>query len=356
MTERKAFKRRVRAQVAATGQTYAQAAAQLEAGNPARVADAHPASAVVVALLRASRLTLDPVAAFGIGGGIGFMYGLFRYADASHPLLTLVCQHHPEPWAPAILDRLGVEHTSSSGKREVVRLLADGVAMILPVARGVVPWLDADDLTEREEHVVLALPESESVRVFDGTGEHSRLTKAELVAGYAHTRRKHPVIAIREDARLPGDLRPAVSAGLRATVSGMTDRVLGNSFDVNFGLSGLRRWSERVTGKGADGWRHVFAEDDTWRQRLTDCIDREHTAPTAGRPLFARMLRMHGLAEAAEHFDRSAPHWRAIAVGATRGDLELESLGHHIDAIATEEADGIAALQDLLKGVASRSC
>ncbi|WP_127818420.1 hypothetical protein [Microbacterium sp. CPCC 204701] len=356
MTERKAFKRRVRAQVATTGQSYAQAAAQLEAGNPARVAETHPASAVVVALLRASRLSLDPVTAFGIGGGIGFMYGLFRYADAPHPLLTLVCQHHPEPWAPAILDRLGVEYASSSGRRDVVRLLEDGAAMILPVARGVVPWLDADDLTKREEHIVLALPERESARVFDGTGKHSRLTKAEIVDAYAHTRRKHPVTTIRQNARLPRDLRPAVSAGLRATVSGMTDRVLGNSFDVNFGLSGLRRWSERVTEKGADGWRHVFAEDDAWRQRLIDCIDREHTAPTAGRPLFARMLRMHGLAGAAEHFDRSAPHWRAIALGATRGDLELESLGHHVDAIATEEADGIAALQDLLQGAAYGSC
>lgn len=345
MTERKAFKRRVRAQMATTGQSYAQAAAQLEAGNPARLPDAHPASAVVVALLRASGLTLDPVAAFGIGGGIGFMYALFRYADAPRPLLTLVCQHHPEPWAPAILDRLGVEHTTSTGKREVIRLLAADAAMILPVGRGVVPWLVADALTEREEHVVLALPEGENVRVFDGTGEHARLTKAEVVDGYASTRRKHPVMTIVENADLRGDLRRAISAGLRATVSGMTEPVLGNSFDVNFGLSGLRRWSERVTETGADGWRQVFAEDDSWRRRLADCINTEHTAPTAGRPLFARMLRMHGLAEAAEHFDRSAQHWRAIALGATQGDLELDALGHHVDAIAAAEAKGIAALQ-----------
>lgn len=345
MTERKAFKRRVRAQMAATGESYAQAAAQLEAGNPARLPDTHPASAVVVALLRASGLTLDPVAAFGIGGGIGFMYALFRYENAPHPLLTIVCQHHPAPWAPAILDRLGLDYTSSSGKREVVRLMEAGAAMILPLARGVVPWLVADDLTEREEHVVLALPEGESVRVFDGTGAHSRLTRTEVLDGYVSTRRKHPVMTIKENAALPDDLGPAVSAGLRATVSGMTEPVLGNSFDVNFGLSGLRRWSERVTATGADGWRQVFADDDTWHQRLADCINTEHTAPTAGRPLFARMLRMHGLTEAAEHFDRSAQHWRAITLGATRGDLELDTLGQHVDGIAAQEAEGIAALQ-----------
>lgn len=134
MTERKAFKRRVRAQMEVTGQSYAQAAAQLEAGNPARLPETHPASAVVVALLRASGLTLDPLTAFGVGGGIGFMYGLFRYGDVPHPLLTLVCQHHPEPWAPAILERLGVDHSAAAGRRELNRLLADERAAILPVA------------------------------------------------------------------------------------------------------------------------------------------------------------------------------------------------------------------------------
>ena len=147
MTERKAFKRRVRAQMATTGQSYAQAAAQLEAGNPGHGAETHPASAVVVALLRASGLTLDPVTAFGIGGGIGFMYALFRYEDAPHPLLTLVCHHHPEPWAPAILGRLGVEHTATSGKRDLTRMLATDAAMIVPIARGALPWFQASGLT-----------------------------------------------------------------------------------------------------------------------------------------------------------------------------------------------------------------
>lgn len=345
MTERKAFKRRVRAQMATTGQSYARAAAQLEVGNPARLPDAHPASAVVVALLRASGLSLDPVAAFGIGGGIGFMYALFRYADARHPLLTLVCQHHPEPWAPAILNRLGVEYTASSGLREVNRLLARDVAMVLPVSRDIVPWLVADDLTKREERVVLALPEGENVRIFDGTGAHARLTKTEVVDGYVSTRHKHPLMTIVENASLPADLGPAVSAGLRATVSGMTEPVLGNSFDVNFGLSGLRKWSERVHATGTEGWRQVFADDPTWHQRLADCISTEYTAPAAGRPLFARMLRMHGRTEAAECFDRSGQHWRAIARGASRGDLELDTLARHVDVIAAEEAEGIAALQ-----------
>ncbi|ACZ30116.1 hypothetical protein Xcel_1085 [Xylanimonas cellulosilytica DSM 15894] len=350
MTERKAFKRRVRAQMERTGQGYAQAAAQLEAGNPARRADTHPASAVVVALLRASGLTLDPVTAFGIGGGIGFMYALFRYRDTAHPLLTLVCQHHPDAWAPAILERLEVEHTAASGKRELARVLDADRPVILPVARGAIPWLAPDPLTAGEEHVVLALPQGEGARIFDGTGAHARLTRTALVEGYASTRRKHPVVTVADGATLPEDLGAAVAAGLRATVSGMTGPVLGNAFDVNFGLSGLRRWAERVAAPGPDGWGEAFAQSDVWRTRLTECITTEHTAPVAGRPLFARLLRQAGHPDAAEHFDRSARHWRTIAADAERGTLGLDDLAPLVGAIADDEAAGITALSAALDG------
>jgi hypothetical protein len=76
MTERRAFEARVRARMAETGQSYAQAAAILETGNPAHTVDTHPASALVVSLLRTEGIELAPELAFGIGGGIGFMYAV----------------------------------------------------------------------------------------------------------------------------------------------------------------------------------------------------------------------------------------------------------------------------------------
>ena len=46
----------------------------------------------------------------GLGGGIGFMYAIFEYKGLP-PLITIVAQHHPEPWLPAVLGRLGVAAT-----------------------------------------------------------------------------------------------------------------------------------------------------------------------------------------------------------------------------------------------------
>lgn len=345
MTERKAFKRRVRGQMSQTGQTYSQAATQLEADNPARREDVHPASALVVALLRASGLTLDPVAAFGIGGGIGFMYGLFQYRAVPHPLLTLVCQHHPDPWAPAILERTGVAHITTSGKRELIRLLDADRPVILPVAREVIPWFTADATTAREEHVVLALPDGTRARLLDGTGAQATLGKDELVGGYLATRRRHPLIALEDGATLPGDLRPALGAGLRATVAGMTEPVLGNAFDVNFGLRGLRRWAERVADPGADGWARLFASSDVWRTRLIQCINIEYTAPVAGRPLFARLLRQAGYTESAIHFEDSSAAWREITGTAEGGSRDVEGLASLIRTIAEEELRGFETLR-----------
>lgn len=355
MTERKAFKKRVREQMEATGQSYAQAAEQLERTNPAlpkpaaqgsqqiTQPDPHPASAVVVRLLKESGFNLDPVAAFGVGGGIGFMYALFQYKQVPAPLLTLVCQHHPEPWATAILSRLEVAHTTAKNKRDTQKLLDDGHAVILPLARGSVPWMKQIEFAEREELIMAAIPTSDGdeLIVFDGVVEH-RLTRSELLDAYTASPRKHPTIAIEQSAQLPADLTPALQQGLAATVNAMTGPVLGNAFDVNFGLSGLRKWAEKVLGSTKDGWSKAYGDDDSWRSRLVECIDHEHTARSAGRPLFARLLSEHGLSTAAAHFERSGTLWRGIADRS--GELSYEQLAEAVNQIAEEEARGITAL------------
>ncbi|QIK62026.1 DUF4872 domain-containing protein [Leucobacter viscericola] len=355
MTERKAFKKRVREQMEATGQSYAQAAEQLERTNPASpkpaVAgsaqhtqpDPHPASAVVVRLLKESGLDLDPVTAFGIGGGIGFMYALFQYKQVPAPLLTLVCQHHPEPWALAILSRLEVAHTTARNKRDTQKLLDEGHAVILPLARGSVPWAKQIEFAERDELVVVAISmrESDELSVFDGATEH-RMTRSELLDAYAASQRKHPTIAIEPGAQLPADLTPALRKGFAATVNAMTGPVLGNPFDVNFGLSGLRKWAEKVLGSTKDGWSKAYGDDDSWRSRLVECIDHEHTARSAGRPLFARLLAEQGLSAAADYFERSGTLWRGIADRS--GELSYEQLAEIVGQIAEEEARGITEL------------
>ncbi|WP_125777952.1 BtrH N-terminal domain-containing protein [Antribacter gilvus] len=350
MTERKAFKARVRAQMAETGRSYAHVAAQLEANNPARPDDTHPASALVVALLRTAGLELRPEVAYGIGGGIGFMYALFSYKEVGHPLLTLVCQHHPAPWAPAILDRLGVRHESATTKREATRLLDAGKPVILPLSRGSIPWLTSTALDANEEHIVIALPhEEEGFRVLDGTGASAVLAREVVMGSYGQARRKHPVLALL-DPLLPADVRPALLAGLAATVDGMTRPVLGNSFDVNFGLSGLAKWGRLADDPGRQGWPALFQGTEVWHSRLVACIDREHTAPAAGRPLFARTLRAAGMLDAAETFERSGRQWREIAHRAASRTLTFDALGDRVRTIHDLEKQGIDELAADLGG------
>ncbi|MCP2636840.1 BtrH N-terminal domain-containing protein [Microbacterium sp. HD4P20] len=349
MTARKAFKARVRAEMSASGRTYAQAAAMLEAGNPARPADAHPASALVVALLRAHGMDLAPEAAFGVGGGIGFMYAVFTYAEVDHPLLTIVCQHHPAPWAPTMLDRLGIPHVQVKTKALTVALLRDRRPVILPLARGSLNWLHPS-ADEREEQVVLILPAEEGgCRVLDGSGSAQTMSVEDIVTAYMLSRRKHPVIAVEEAAGAQLDVATPLRAGLRACVAGMTGPVLGNSFDVNFGLSGLEKWAQRADGVGRDDWPALFGSNPVWRTRLVDGIEREHTAPTAGRPLFARTLRLANLDAAAAAFERSAGHWRTISHRAGSGTLTYSQLAHEVRRIRDLEAEGTALLAEKLR-------
>jgi hypothetical protein len=209
----------------------------------------------------------------------------------------------------------------------------------------VVPWLTVDATTVGEERVVLALADGARARILDGTGAQATFGRDELVGGYLATRRKHPLIALEHGAALPGDLGPALGAGLRATVAGMTEPILGNAFDVNFGLRGLRRWAERAADPGAAGWARLFGTSDVWRTRLIQCINIEYTAPVAGRPLFARVLRQAGYIESAIHFEDSSAAWREITATAERGPRDFEGLASLIFTIAEAELRGFDTLR-----------
>lgn len=347
MTERKAFKVRVRAHMVQTGQSYARAAAILEAGNPARPRDTHPASALVIALLRSYGIDLTPDVAFGIGGGIGFMCAVFTYAEVRHPLLTIVCQHHPAPWAPAMLERLGVPHISVDTKTATVTLLESGEPVILPMARADLGWMSPSG-DDREEHIVLAIPDGDGHRVLDGSGAWQSMPRDEVVRSYMRSRRKHPVLAVSRPDDVHVDVDAALAAGLRNCVDGFTKPVLGNSFDANFGLAGLQKWARLADSAAKSGWPALFGDNDVWRARLVDCIDKEHTAPTAGRPLFARTLRAAQLAEAADYFERSARDWRNVSHRAASGTITFTQLAHEAETITHLETQGIRVLAQTL--------
>src|SRR6185503_9361661 len=117
-TERQ-LKKRVRARMARTGESYSTARRRVLGSNrPARPpagvvpgydtfgAGEHRVSSLIARLLRQAGHPYPDAMVCGLGGGIGFMYMVFEYKGLP-PLVTIVAQHHPDPWLPAVLGRLG---------------------------------------------------------------------------------------------------------------------------------------------------------------------------------------------------------------------------------------------------------
>ena len=116
MTEQREFKKLVRQRMARTGESYTtarrhvltQSHAPRHPPCPSGVFYAefgteqhHDASLIRHAL----GSTHHEALVAGLAGGIGFMYFVFEYENIP-PMLTIVAQHHPEPWVQAALGRL----------------------------------------------------------------------------------------------------------------------------------------------------------------------------------------------------------------------------------------------------------
>lgn len=112
MTDHRSRKHLVRERMTRTGESYTTAHRHVTArrhadqpeipglvtGYPAFGAEQHGPSALSRHLLAQAGLDLSEPMACGLGGGIGFLYAVFEYKAVPYPLLTIVAQHHPQPW------------------------------------------------------------------------------------------------------------------------------------------------------------------------------------------------------------------------------------------------------------------
>jgi hypothetical protein len=108
------------------------------------------------------------------------------------------------------------------------------------------------------------------------------------------------------------------------TADHLSGPVLGNSFDVNFGLSGMRKLADELRDDSTrHGWQRRFATPANAGyacRRLAECLTSAHTAQGATRPLYARFLAeahdlvpTRPLADAATCFEDSGRSWAALA-------------------------------------------
>ncbi|CAN5840626.1 hypothetical protein BH20ACT6_BH20ACT6_02750 [soil metagenome] len=344
MTERKKLKARVRARMARTGETYTTAHRHVAVGdeNPAgRSPFEHRESALSRLLLAHAGVHVSEPMACGLGGGIGFLYAVFEYEDADHPVLTIVAQHHPQPWLEAIAGhigaRLATQHSTSPrpALTKLDRVLTDGTPAQLTVERGRLPWHDATHPQAAADPypVVVTGRQDDAYLVTDRDDSPRPLDRGQLGAAWAAHRKGRFALSTLAPPAGAVDLAAAVRRALTTTTDHLTGPVLGHAFDANFGLSGMARLSADLRDtRTKSGWVSRFGEPAPFAYvlaRLAECLTTSYTGAAGTRPLYARFLveaaglfESPQLSQAAERIDAAAAQWRAVANAGLRTDAD----------------------------------
>ena len=351
MTEHKGLKKLVRERMARTGESYTTARrhvlaragtsrppAGLVPGYDTFGAAWHRASALVAHVLRQEGAVYSEPMIAGLAGGIGFMYMVFEY-EAMPPLLTIVAQHHPEPWANAALGRLSVPYTEEhSGKpgaalRKLLAVLDSGRPVLCMVDRSRLPWHGLEPGFGMDPYLVgVAGRDGDELLVDDDSALPNRIgTDAFGQAWSAYRKGRHHMITLTGPPPADLDLAGAIRAAIGTTVAHLTGPVLGNNFDVNFGFSGMAKLATQLRDtRTKTGWAKRFGAPVPFYhgvRRLYECIELEYTAPGATRPAYAAFLDEAAklvpgdLPEAAELFRTSGATWSRLAA------LALETTG-----------------------------
>ncbi|MEQ4204645.1 DUF4872 domain-containing protein [Actinopolymorpha sp. B9G3] len=403
MTVRRSFKRLVRARMARTNESYTTARRHVLAQaslntvtsatypgllpgyrgfgggqHHASAALAHALDAVGVRAPHTNEPYTEAMLA-GLAGGIGFMYAVFSYAGEL-PTMTIVARHHPEPFVPAALRRIGTPaeslRTSSArtAERNLRAALAAGKPALCTVDRAGLPWHGlacGERYADPYDVLVCGLDDEggeERVLLDDESVRPWSLPLPEFLAAWAaHRRGRHAMLAVVAPEQ-PVDLAAAVRDAVATTCAHLAGPVLGNTFDVNFGFSGMRRLAEQLADPcGKTGWAVRFADPRALFagvRRLHDCLEVEYTGPGATRPLYADFLaEAAGVVddpaylEAADLFRRSGDVWSALAAAALPAELPAlaaydamveERLGLLLDGGAAEEIRAVTSRVDEL--------
>jgi hypothetical protein len=329
VTEQRGFKKLVRQRMARTGESYTTARRHVLAQSARAGAPALPSGVLYTefgteqhhhaSLIRhALGSTHDEALVAGLAGGIGFMYFVFEYKNIP-PMLTIVAQHHPEPWVQAALGRLNVPFTEQhSGKPRwdrVHKALDDGHPVFCTVDKSRLPWHGMEPGFGQDPYtVVIAGYEGDTLYVDDESAAPHAIGTEEFGAAWsAHKKGRHEMIVPTG----PPEGEPDVAGAIANTTAHLTGPVLGNNFDVNFGFSGMDKLASQLRDtRTKTGWEQRFSRHVAFSRavrRLYECLEVEYTAPGGTRPLYAQFLDLVGKPEAAELFRESGRGWERLA-------------------------------------------
>ncbi|TCO57017.1 BtrH N-terminal domain-containing protein [Actinocrispum wychmicini] len=340
MTDRKKLKKLVRDRMAVTGESYTTARMHVLAGRPTTLpaglvpgyrtfgARKHRESSLVAHALAAQGVAYSEAMIAGLAGGIGFMYAVFEYKDMP-PLLTVVAQHHPAPWAMEALTRLNVSVVEKhSGKP---RPLPADRPVLATVDRSRLPWHGLEPGFGMDPYVVAVAGIDGDTVYVDDSGLYALSVEDFNGAWSAYRKGRHHALVIGEAGQV--DLPRAIRSAIEMTVDHLTGPVLGNSFDVNFGFSGMAKFAAQLRDtRKKDGWAKRFGAPVPFAhgmRRIYECLELEYTAPGATRPVYADFLAEAApllgdhLTDAAALFRESGARWSALAALALNSVSEL---------------------------------
>jgi hypothetical protein len=360
MTTHKDLKDLVRARMARTGESYTTAHRHVTA-RAGQAGQHHESTLLARMLERAGHR--DPrtgrpyteTTLCGLAGGIGFLYAVFEYRGLP-PMVTLVAQHHPQPWAEAALTRLGIGHavrhsTSPTRALAALELAVQDAGGYCLVDRSALPWTEAPALHTDPYPVLVAGRRGGDLLIWDRAAQPYPLAPAAFAAAWSGYRKgRHHLLTV-DGPGARADLAAAMRDAIATTVAHLTGPVLGNSFDVNMGFSGMRRFAEQLRDtRGRTGWAKRMAGPgalDAALRRVHECLQEQYTAPDGTRPLYADfldeaagVLAAPALTEAAGLFRESAEHWAAVSGG---GDLGAMAADVDAARAAEEKAADIMA-------------
>src|SRR4051812_9847291 len=265
MTDHKKLKKLIRDRISATDESYTTARMHVLARRADVVPDLpyrtfgalrHRESSLVAHLLEAHGVTYGEALIAGLAGGVGFMYAVFEYKDMP-PLLTIVAQHHPAPWAPEALRRLGVSFVELRSGTAAAAMAKLRTPALVTVDRSRLPWHGLEPGFGMDPYVVAVAGVSDDTVYIDDSGLYTMSVPDFTAAWSAHRKGRHHALIVESVGTV--DLSAAVRSAVDMTVAHLTGPVLGNSFDVNFGFAGMAKFAAQLRDtRRKDSWAKRF--------------------------------------------------------------------------------------------------
>lgn len=356
MTKNRDFKQLVRARMAKTGERYSTARAHVLAAAVTGATAAENGDPVHAHLYDSIRLIggqqgdlaaarnicvnagvngpdgqpLSEAMAFGLAGGVGFLYGVFEYGDT--PTLAIVNRNKsmPDEFCAPLFDRLGLDvavNETGGAKTAANHLdaaIEAGTPALCTTASGFLPYLGQDCAEESAAapHLigVVGVNDHGDLLVDDRSPVPLVVPRKDIDDARAANRKaKHRMVTVGRPDNHELDWPLVLAEAVAYAVEGFNTPPVPQ-FASNIGLAGLAKWQDLLTSGTKKGWGTIFGEGRRAAiglTRLYDCIHHSYTAPAAGRSLHADFLDEAAATVAAtatrSEFAGQAERWRASA-------------------------------------------